>query len=56
MEFELIFLCIHRTSGGRLHLLPDIGKIPLADATLIEEPTDSDREEEGGDSMGMGVD
>ncbi|EDS30563.1 conserved hypothetical protein [Culex quinquefasciatus] len=29
-----------RTSGGRLHLLPDVGKIPLADATLIEDPSE----------------
>ncbi|XP_069694869.1 ras-specific guanine nucleotide-releasing factor 2-like [Periplaneta americana] len=29
-----------RTSGGRLHLVPDIGKIPLADALLIEDPSD----------------
>ncbi|KAG8278169.1 Ras protein-specific guanine nucleotide-releasing factor, partial [Homalodisca vitripennis] len=29
-----------RTSGGRLHLVPDVGKIPLADAVLIEDPTD----------------
>lgn len=36
-----------RTSGGRLHLLQDVGKIPLADATLIEEPNDSDREDDG---------
>lgn len=36
-----------RTSGGRLHLLADVGKIPLADATLIEDPNDSDREDEG---------
>lgn len=35
-----------RTSGGRLHLLQDIGKIPLVDATLIEEPNDSDKEDE----------
>ncbi|KAI5725869.1 hypothetical protein M8J77_021110 [Diaphorina citri] len=25
-------------SSGRLHLVPDIGKIPPADATLIEDP------------------
>lgn len=36
-----------RTSGGRLHLLSDVGKIPLADATLIEEPSDSEREDDG---------
>ncbi|KAJ6634992.1 Ras-specific guanine nucleotide-releasing factor 1, partial [Pseudolycoriella hygida] len=36
-----------RTSGGRLHLLPDVGKIFLADATLIEDPgSDSEREDE----------
>ncbi|CAM1331460.1 RASGRF1 (predicted) [Pycnogonum litorale] len=29
-----------RTSGGRLHLVPNIGKIPLADATLIEDLND----------------
>ncbi|XP_071449632.1 ras-specific guanine nucleotide-releasing factor 1-like isoform X1 [Hetaerina americana] len=29
-----------RTSGGRLHLVPDVGKIPLADALLIEDPND----------------
>lgn len=40
-------LNMDRTSGGRLHLLPDVGKIPLADATLVEDPNDSDREEEG---------
>lgn len=37
---------VSRTSGGRLHLIPDVGKIPLTDATLIEEPNDSDREDE----------
>lgn len=36
-----------RTSGGRLHLLPDVGKIVLADCTLIEDPSDSEREDEG---------
>ncbi|XP_049766096.1 ras-specific guanine nucleotide-releasing factor 2-like [Schistocerca cancellata] len=29
-----------RTSGGRLHLVPEIGKIPLADAILIEDPSE----------------
>lgn len=36
-----------RTSGGRLHLLPDVGKIVLADATLVEDPSDSEREDDG---------
>lgn len=40
------FVFVFRTSSGRLHLIPDVGKIPLADATLIEEPTDSDREDD----------
>lgn len=35
-----------RTSGGRLHLLQDVGKIPLADTTLVEDPSDSEREDE----------
>ncbi|KAL1117876.1 hypothetical protein AAG570_004189 [Ranatra chinensis] len=30
-----------RTSGGRLHLVPEIGKIPLADAILIEDPSEN---------------
>lgn len=41
------FIHSSRTSGGRLHLLADVGKIPLVDATLIEDPNDSDREDEG---------
>ncbi|XP_055716567.1 ras-specific guanine nucleotide-releasing factor 2-like [Phlebotomus papatasi] len=40
-----------RTSGGRLHLLQDVGKIPLADATLVEDPSDSEREDEGDTSV-----
>ncbi|XP_066901194.1 ras-specific guanine nucleotide-releasing factor 2 isoform X3 [Halyomorpha halys] len=31
-----------RTSGGRLHLVPEIGKVPLADATLIEDPSENE--------------
>lgn len=43
------YLCENaRTSGGRLHLLPDVGKILLADATLIEDPSsDSEKDDEG---------
>jgi hypothetical protein len=29
-----------RAANGRLHLVPHMGKIPLADATLIEDPSD----------------
>ena len=35
-----------RASNGRLHLLPDVGKISLADATLIEDPSESSNEDE----------
>ncbi|XP_055644260.1 ras-specific guanine nucleotide-releasing factor 2-like isoform X2 [Toxorhynchites rutilus septentrionalis] len=35
-----------RTSGGRLHLLPNVGKIPLADATLVEDPSEMHNEDE----------
>ena len=30
-------------SGGRLHLVEGVGKIPLADITLIEDPNEEDR-------------
>lgn len=30
-----------RTSSGKLHLAQDIGKIPLADALLIEDPSEN---------------
>lgn len=36
----------HRTSAGRLHLLPDVGKIPLMDATLIEDPSETGNDDE----------
>lgn len=45
-----------RTSGGRLHLLPDVGKIVLADCTLIEDPSDSEREDEGNDFLVVYID
>lgn len=35
-----------RTSAGRLHLLPDVGKIPLIDATLIEDPSEQNEDDE----------
>lgn len=35
-----------RTSAGRLHLLPDVGKIPLVDATLIEDPSEGGNDDE----------
>lgn len=38
-----------RTQGGKLHLVEGVGKIPLADITLIEDPTEeSDRPDDQG--------
>lgn len=39
--FCFVFLGSFRTSDGKLHLLPEIGKIPFVDATLIEDPTET---------------
>jgi hypothetical protein len=45
LGFFLFFVCLvgvsFRTSDGKLHLLPEIGKIPFVDATLIEDPTET---------------
>ena len=35
-----ISLC--RTQGGRLHLVENVGKIALADITLVEDPNEDD--------------
>ncbi|XP_060537024.1 ras-specific guanine nucleotide-releasing factor 2-like [Cylas formicarius] len=35
-----------RSSSGKLHLVPDIGKIALADALLIEDPSEGGDDEE----------
>ena len=32
---------MYRAANGKLHLLPEIGKIPFVDASLIEDPTES---------------
>ncbi|KAK8721284.1 hypothetical protein OTU49_012848, partial [Cherax quadricarinatus] len=37
-----------RTSGGKLHLVPGVGKVPLNDATLIEDPNDLGNQEDDG--------
>ena len=39
-----------RTQGGKLHLVENVGKIPLADITLIEDPNEETEriEEQGG--------
>lgn len=38
-----------RAANGRLHLVPHMGKIPLADATLIEDPSDLNEPEPNDD-------
>jgi hypothetical protein len=45
-SFKLSSIFLSRTSAGRLHLLPDVGKIPLIDATLIEDPSETANDDE----------
>ncbi|TRY67068.1 hypothetical protein TCAL_03106 [Tigriopus californicus] len=35
-----------RTQAGRLHLVDSVGKIPLADVTLVEDPSEEERMDE----------
>ncbi|KAK4871680.1 hypothetical protein RN001_015804 [Aquatica leii] len=35
-----------RSSSGKLHLVPDIGKIPLADTMLVEDPNENAEDDE----------
>ena len=37
-----------RTQAGRLHLVDNVGRIPLADITLVEDPTEDERAYEPG--------
>ena len=37
-----------RTQGGKLHLVDSVGKIPLADITLLEDPNEEERTEDQG--------
>ena len=37
-----------RTQGGKLHLVDSVGKIPLADITLLEDPNEEERTEDTG--------
>ena len=39
------FIC--RTQAGRLHLVDSVGKISLADVTLVEDPSEEDRNDDG---------
>ncbi|XP_050725757.1 ras-specific guanine nucleotide-releasing factor 2-like isoform X5 [Eriocheir sinensis] len=39
-----------RTSGGKLHLVPGVGKVPLNDATLIEDPNELGNQDDDGES------
>lgn len=36
-----ILICF-RTTSGKLHLAPEVGKISLADCRLIEDPNDKE--------------
>ena len=38
-----------RTQAGRLHLVDSVGKIPLADVTLVEDPSEEERNDDGKD-------
>ena len=38
-----------RTQGGKLHLVDIVGKIPLADITLLEDPNEEERTEDQGE-------
>ena len=41
-------LCVwYRTQAGRLHLVDSVGKIPLADVTLVEDPAEDERNDDG---------
>lgn len=40
---------MYRTTSGKLHLAPEVGKISLADCRLIEDPNDKDDENNPGD-------
>ena len=36
-----------RTQAGRLHLVDGVGKISLADVSLIEDPSEDERNDDG---------
>lgn len=40
-----------RSTGGRLNLVPDVGKVPLVDAFLIEDPSDQSASEAEGEDL-----
>lgn len=42
-----------RTQAGRLHLVDSVGKIPLADVTLVEDPSEEERMDEPGENHGI---
>ncbi|XP_076046453.1 ras-specific guanine nucleotide-releasing factor 1-like isoform X2 [Oratosquilla oratoria] len=39
-----------RTSGGKLHLVPGVGKVTLSDCTLIEDPNEQTLPDDDGES------
>ncbi|XP_018899919.1 ras-specific guanine nucleotide-releasing factor 1 isoform X2 [Bemisia tabaci] len=44
--FSNHMILTRRASNGRLHLLPDVGRIPLTDAILIEDPSEHELNKE----------
>ena len=38
---------LSRTHAGRLHLVEGVGRISLAEVSLIEDPSDEERIDEG---------
>lgn len=40
---------MYRTTSGKLHLAPEVGKISLTDCRLIEDPNEKDDENNQGD-------
>jgi len=52
LYFALTPTFVDRAQNGRLHLVPDVGKISLADALLVEDPS----EQSGGGTGGTGDD
>ena len=36
-----------RTQAGRLHLVDSVGKISLADVSLVEDPSEEERNDDG---------
>ncbi len=47
MHTMIPMIVLGRTQAGRLHLVDSVGKIPLADVTLVEDPAEDERNDDG---------